>query len=245
MSPFFAMLGYHPRTSYEHEIDERSINPSADEIIKRNREVLTFLKTELALAQKHQAEAFNKHASERSYNVGEWVYLNRRNIKTNRPCKKLDWKLIGPFQIVERIGRNAYHSDLHANFRFHPMFHVSLLEKDFAEGEIDTTTIDIEASVEGHTEDYVVEDIIESRIFDQGELRENSPGGLHYLVHWLNYPESERTWVPALDVRHLKRLLSRFHHKNPDAVSIAKKSGTKRKVKESEETRRSKRIAST
>ena len=220
MSPFFAMLGYHPRMSYEHEVDKRSINPSADEVAKMHREIMNYLKEQLTEAQERQAKAFNNHAKERNYNIGEWVYLNRGNIKTTRPCKKLDWKLIGPFQIVERYGKNAYRLNLPTNFRFHDVFHVSLLETDFSKGEVDATTIDIDASVEGKSDDYVVEDIIDSRIFDKGELRENSPGGLHYLVDWLNYPESERTWEPVAGVRHLKRLISRFHHRHPDKVTF-------------------------
>lgn len=70
---------------------------------------------------------------------------------------------------------------------------MALLEKDFSEGEVDSTTIDIDASVDGQSEDYVVKDTVDSKVFDKGELREDSPGGLHYLVDLLNYSESERT----------------------------------------------------
>ena len=97
------------------------------------------------------------------------------------------------------------------------------------------TTRDIDALAEGDIEadEYnVVEDIIDSRIFAKGEFYENSPAGLHYLVHWLNQPESERTWEPVLGVKHLKRLISRFHHRHPEAVSSSRiKETRKRKAK--------------
>lgn len=68
----------------------RSVNPSADGIAKVHREIMDYLERELAVARERQAKAFNSHALERSYNIGDWVYLNRKNIRTNRPCKKLD-----------------------------------------------------------------------------------------------------------------------------------------------------------
>lgn len=51
MTSFFALLGYHPRMSYEHDIDKRSASESANSNIARYRETLAFLKKELAIAQ--------------------------------------------------------------------------------------------------------------------------------------------------------------------------------------------------
>lgn len=48
------------------------------------------------------------HATEQSYSVGDWVYLNRKVIKTTRPCRKLDWKFIGQYRVLEEYGKNAY-----------------------------------------------------------------------------------------------------------------------------------------
>lgn len=62
------------------------------------------------------------------------------------------------------------------------MFHVSLLKKNPSERDIDLTTIDIDAFVEGQDK-YVAEDIVDSRIFDKGEIRNGAPSGLYYLIH--------------------------------------------------------------
>ena len=45
-----------------------------------------------------------------------------------RPSKKLDWKHIGPFMILEKIGLQAYRLQLPSSLKIHPIFHVSLLE---------------------------------------------------------------------------------------------------------------------
>lgn len=68
------------------------------------------------------ARSHDKRATDRSYNVGDWVYLNRRNIKEKSPHRKLDWKFIGPYQVLKRYGKKAYRLDLPANFRFHDVF---------------------------------------------------------------------------------------------------------------------------
>lgn len=161
------------------------------------------------------------------------MYLDRRNIKTTRPNQKLDWKFIGPFQILEKYGKNAYRLDLSTRFKFHDVFHVFLLEKDPSDGEIDQTTIDIDAFVEGQSE-YVAEDIVDSQIFEKDEVRDGAPAGLYYLIHWINQPESECTWEHVASVKHLKRLISRFHHRHPEAAASARKPrvGTKRKAVE-------------
>lgn len=175
MSSFFANLGYHLRMSYKYKIDKQLVvNQSADKTITKHRKILTMLKEELAKAQKQQTKAYNWHAIERSYDIGNWVYLNQKNIKKTEPCRKLDWKFIGPFQVLEKYDKNAYQLDLSANFKFHDVFHVSLLEKDPSEGQTeDNITRDIDASVEGHIDpdEYnMVKDIVDSRIVEKSEF---------------------------------------------------------------------------
>ena len=60
------------------------------------------------------------------------MWLSIKNIKTDRPSKKLDHKMISPFKIIKAFG-NAYTLDLPAHITVHPIFHVSLLRKDPAD----------------------------------------------------------------------------------------------------------------
>jgi hypothetical protein len=41
---------------------------------------------------------------------------------------KLDYKRIGPYTILERVGSRAYKLDLPPSFKLNPVFHISLLE---------------------------------------------------------------------------------------------------------------------
>jgi hypothetical protein len=44
------------------------------------------------------------------------------------PSNKLDYKLIGPYTILEWIESKAYKLDLPSSIRIHPVSHISLLE---------------------------------------------------------------------------------------------------------------------
>jgi len=54
--------------------------------------------------------------------------LNRRNIKTRRPSKKLDHQSHGPFQIEKIISPLAVRLTQPRKSKIHNIFHVSLLE---------------------------------------------------------------------------------------------------------------------
>ena len=60
---------------------------------------------------------------------GDKVYLILRNIRTNRPSKKLDFKKIRPFKVNKRVSDNNYRLLLLATIRLRTyVFHISLLE---------------------------------------------------------------------------------------------------------------------
>jgi len=63
-----------------------------------------------------------------TYQVGDLVMLNGRNIKTRRPTKKLDQKNHGPFQIEKIVSPLAVRLTLPRKWKIHNVFHVSLLE---------------------------------------------------------------------------------------------------------------------
>ena len=61
------------------------------------------------------------------------MLLSTRNLKLQGP-RKLHNRLVGPFQVTERIGQTAYHLDLSGGKHrqalrgIHDVFHVSLLK---------------------------------------------------------------------------------------------------------------------
>jgi hypothetical protein len=63
-----------------------------------------------------------------NFNVGDKVWLLRKNIVTTYPCAKLDYKCFRPFKIAKLVGVVACQLELPPQFKIHNVFHVSLLE---------------------------------------------------------------------------------------------------------------------
>ena len=74
----------------------------------------------------------NKKHRERSFEVGEWVYLRlqpyRHFFVALHRNLKLSPQFFGPFQIIQKVGVVAYKLKLLENCKIHPMFHVSNLK---------------------------------------------------------------------------------------------------------------------
>ena len=55
--------------------------------------------------------------SSRDYSEGDLVWVERTNIPSLRPSKKMDNKRIGPFPIVKKVGAGAYKIRLPDSFK--------------------------------------------------------------------------------------------------------------------------------
>ena len=57
--------------------------------------------------------------------IGDWVFLNARNIKTTHPSQKLAHHHLGLYIIQQKVGRNAYRLKLPVSMaHIHPVFNV-------------------------------------------------------------------------------------------------------------------------
>lgn len=71
------------------------------------------------------------------------VYLFRKNIKTQRPNNKLDFKKIRSFKIKEQIRKVNYKLKLPENMQIHSIFHIFLLELALTHATVITKTKEI------------------------------------------------------------------------------------------------------
>ena len=106
LSPFFANYGFHPRLGVEpikpvNMPTTRQASAFANQISA----IQDHLREQTTLAQARYEEAANRsRATAPRYDVDQMVWLSTKNLKTLRPRKKLDWKNIGPFRIIEVLG---------------------------------------------------------------------------------------------------------------------------------------------
>lgn len=72
--------------------------------------------------QESQSKQANKHQKDISYVFGDRVWLSTNNITTNRPSKKLDHKILGPFDVIGNEGASV-ELQLPRSMKIHNVFH--------------------------------------------------------------------------------------------------------------------------
>jgi hypothetical protein len=91
-------------------------------------------------------------------------------VRSRRLKKKLDWKYMGPGEIVAQIGPTAFKVDIPNLQNVQPVFHASLLEPYVPRGSIKHPNVPIEDTLcETGDDVYEVDHIVENRQNDQGQ----------------------------------------------------------------------------
>ncbi len=207
--------GYHPRVSYEEDVDFCSLSKSAEELATELKELLTLYRKNLPHAQDLQKQYHAKNVKLRSYVPDDKVWLNRKYIKT-KWNRKLEAKFFRPFRVLQPVGKQAYKIELPRKWRIHDVFHVSLLEQNTTrKGRVDEPTSQLEFEGDGDGKKYEVEAIQDSAVYANKSEGGHLPG-LYYLVSWKSYPEEENTWEPTLAIQHFQRLVSTYHRDYPE-----------------------------
>ena len=122
-------------------------------------------------AQQVQEEATNRHRQQSpSYKVGDKVWLNLTNIRTNRTTKKLDAKH-AKFTIIKVIGSHSYKLDTPPGL--HPVFHSRLLRpaaNDPLPSQVQDDTQPLPRLV-GDEKEYDIEEILDEKVIRRGRNR--------------------------------------------------------------------------
>ena len=81
---------------------------------------------------------YNKYHIDKSFRIGDEIYLQVKNIKTIRLNVKLDHQQLEPFTIINTVRKQSYKLQLSLLYeQLHLMFHISLLEPYYGwEGEV-------------------------------------------------------------------------------------------------------------
>ncbi|KAI0991618.1 hypothetical protein K3495_g16569 [Podosphaera aphanis] len=137
VAPFLAVYGQYPRSGSELSapLAEPAVPASlqfqrrdAEELVENARKIDKFLVDNISFhSAEYEFQANKSRNASRLFRVGDQVWLNLKNVKLLRPCRKLDFKNGGPFEVVECIGKYAYKLKLLSTMKIHPVFHVSLL----------------------------------------------------------------------------------------------------------------------
>jgi hypothetical protein len=159
--------------------------------IENQQEVLQILKDNLTMAHNRMKQQADKHCSERSFEVGDWVFLRlqpykQMSLKQSKKDNKLSPKYYGPYKVLQNIGNMAYKLELSASSRVHPVFHVLCLKKVIG-NKIPVQTIFPELDEEGKI--ILEPEAITDTIICQLRNRSISK----YLIKWRKLPAEDST----------------------------------------------------
>jgi hypothetical protein len=131
MTPFRALYGYDSLTCMEIALGDNRV-PMARDWIQESQEILKELKDHLQMAQKQQKLYANKNRVERSFEIGDLVYLRlqpyRQSSIKNNGMEKLKPCFYGLYRVSRRIGEVVYEIELTPRSKIHNVFHVSCLK---------------------------------------------------------------------------------------------------------------------
>lgn len=205
-----ASRGYNP--TFTNMLSSAQSNLSAKERLGRITSVQEEIQSAMRIAQEKQKEFYDRHRQQEPvYEVGQKVWLEAKNIATDRPSAKLAAKRLGPFTVKEKISSHAYRLDLPHSMKIHPVFHISLLTPHTVDTIPGRTQIPPPPIVVDDEDEWEVEKVLNSRF----RYRK-----LQYLVKWKGFGEDGNTWEPAENLEHSPDLVSEFHQRFPTAPSL-------------------------
>jgi hypothetical protein len=120
-SPFNLLMGYHPRAEWT---TVTSLIPQVTLRLDQIREARDRAKTAMIKAQ--QGWERWRHTTP-TFQIGDQVWLDGRNIKMFHPAAKLAPKRHSPFPIIRVLSPITYELRLPVQWKLHPVFHVDLL----------------------------------------------------------------------------------------------------------------------
>lgn len=206
-TPFMLNTGRHPRLGTEPI--RASKVASAEEFVSRMQFARQEAEAALHRAAEDMARYYDQLKGEApQYKIGDKVWLEGKDLQTDRPSKKLDDRRYGPYKITKIIGPNTYQLHLPPSMKIHPVFHTVKL-RPFTEDSVGRRPpTRPEPVIKNGFEEYEPEGIRDSRLYR---------GKLQYLVKWKGYPIEESTWEPATHLKDLKKMTAEFHSKHPSA----------------------------
>ena len=213
-APFVTVTGCLPRMDFDAapptttpaSTNERLQRENASQFRTSMQQVWTAARGAMVRAQETQAAYANRRRTPSDIAAGDLVWLSTKNLSTDRPSRKLDHRMVGPFSVISVHG-NACTLDLPPSYHVHPVFHTSLLAKDPADplpGQHPPPPPHV--VVEDHDE-YEVEEILAAR---------RHRGRLQFRVSWRGYPP-DPAWHDADDGQFegAANVVADFWAKNP------------------------------
>lgn len=157
------------------------------EWLSHRKTMTQLLQQQLMRAQQRQKHQADKNRSERSFSIGDSVYLKLQPYIQQSVMPQSNYKLsfryFGPFTILAKVGEVAYKLQLLASSAIHPVFHVSQLKR-----AVSPTSQVCSTLPPSSTEFRIPQAILQRRHITRGDKIISQ-----ILVHWSSWPSSLST----------------------------------------------------
>ena len=205
LSPFEVMIGQNPVTAADIDIIGSLTPTVTPPMTKLFRRLCDRAQAHILRAKWFQKSYYDSKHRDVEFQVGDMVWISSKNFPTDYSSSKLNPRYLGPFPILERIGKVAYRIELPSKYTdFHNVFHVSLLVKDrprdpsMQSNEAAVGWLPVNDEQGNPTAEYEADYIMDQR---------GTGATATYLVKWRGAPEDRATWEPAEHLANCKSLL--------------------------------------
>ena len=202
LSPFEVMIGENPVRTQDLDVIDSFPSLPAPQMTKAFRLLVDRAAVHLEQAKAQQKAYADQARRQLEFNEGDLVWVSTRYMALSGN-RKFQQRYIGPYPVLQRIGKVAYKLELPPSMTVHPVFHVSLLVPHKPRPADMSTPPDWEPVEEqdGELPTYEVEHILDQK----GEGQE-----ARYLVKWKGFPDSAATWEPLSNLTNCARALRHF-----------------------------------
>ena len=196
-SPFQLIMGYQPQAlpDISNKTDLPAIEKRLDELVKARNEVQA--------AHKLACQLMKNRIKGRTttFEIGDKVWLEARNLRRNVVDPKFAPKREGPFKVKKVLSTLSYQLELPKSWKIHPTFHISLLSPYKETETHGPNYVQPPPELVDREEEYEVERILKHR----GHPKHHS-----YLVRWKGYGADKDSWIPEKDLRNSLEILSEY-----------------------------------
>lgn len=215
-TPFYLNHGYHPKTELSPSNTPTPMVPDAAAFVHNMHSTRAKTMSHLTVSRQRMLHLSATRTSPTPpFQVGDKVWLNAQHIQTDQPSKKLSYKFIGPYTILDKLGPLNFRLDLPSLSR-HNVFHVDRLKTYYPpESFPHRSVLERPPAVIQETNEYLVSRILDSKRMKKGKK-------LFYLVTWEGYPLSDREWVLASGWHPDDPLVEDFRREHPTKETIGK-----------------------
>ena len=194
-TPYEVVYGQPPPVHLPYLPGESKVQVVA-KCLEDREKMIVMVKFHLMRAQHRMKQEADKHRSERSFEIGDWVFVKlqpyRQQSVVMRSSQKIAPKFFGPYKVVDKMGQVAYKLELPNSSKVHPVFHVSQLKRLVGEA---TTSTQLPSIIQ-ETEVRIPESCLGRKM-----VKRQGRAATMVLVKWVDESEDMASWEFLYDLQ--------------------------------------------